>query len=121
MHSMRKLLGHTLLALLLVIAVSTVGKASETPPCEDKLFLQLKAKPLDSLSVREFEYLKMMSSRCDTYTRLMLQATGEAKPDLTKAEEQPRPPMGTGTLVAMSVLTTIVALLVIGAIASSGE
>jgi hypothetical protein len=53
---MKKLLTITLILTTLVTAAQS--------PCKDSLYLALKAKPLDSLTQREFNYYMVKAEEC---------------------------------------------------------
>jgi hypothetical protein len=61
-------------AVLILGSTASYSNADDPPdlenrpnPCEDPLLLELRAEPMDSLSERQFEMLKILEERCTKY------------------------------------------------------
>ena len=53
---------------LLLISLFT-GCATVQSPCNDTRYVALQKKPLDSLSIVEYDYLRRKESECDEFTK----------------------------------------------------
>lgn len=66
-----------------------------TNPCNDPRFLALQRKPIDSLSIREYDFLRTMEDRCAKYDS---QKAEELK------EENTTSPFTVGFLITLGVV-----------------
>ncbi len=57
------------------------ASSAETPtnPCSDKRFRELKQKPIDSLTIREYDFIRTMEDRCEKYKTHALDAEKESQ------------------------------------------
>ena len=108
------------------------GLAETTPqsPCDDPQYLELKKKPLNDMSQREYEYFQQKEKDCTEYRKMLLlksdQPTVTAPPATSQGTVANAPTvqnhgMGAGAIIAISILGTIGFLLVLGALASGGS
>jgi hypothetical protein len=86
--------------------------------------LELKKKALNEMSEREYEYFRQKDKECGEYRKLLL-TRDELPPTtapLTTPQVQASTPegegMGAGAVIAISILGTLGALILIGALAS---
>lgn len=63
-------------------------------PCTDPRFIALREKPIDSLSMREYDFIKTMEDRCNKYT----------------VEQNTSSPFWTAVLITLGVVATIWAI-----------
>ena len=105
-----------------------LAQATPQSPCDETLYLELKKKPLNDMSQREYEYFQQKDKECAEYRRLLLLKGDQPKalpatPQGGVANEPAvqKQGLGAGAIIAISILCTIGVLLVLGALASSGS
>jgi len=63
----------TILVFFLFFSVFLFGQSPGTSPCQDKLYIDIKIKiakdGLDSLTTREWDYYKLMDTKCVEFSK----------------------------------------------------
>lgn len=54
------------------VAIADSAPVGTPSPCDDPLLVQLKSRPLDSLSTREYEYFMQKTKECADYRKAVL-------------------------------------------------
>lgn len=141
MDAARRFVAFWCLSLMVLTPAIVVAQGQQSPssPCEDEVYIGLKQKGLNDMSPREYEYFDRKDKECAEFRRLITSrpvAEQAAQPPVATpqfaapVQIQPVPislqqvtpqdrGMGSGTVIAISILGTIAALVVIGALAGS--
>jgi hypothetical protein len=97
-----------------------LAESAPQSPCDDPQYLELKKKPVGSLTQQEFAYFQEKDKECYEYQRSQIGKTPEQTAQATPA---PAPAvqnggMSAGWIVLLAIAGTVVFLVVLGAIAN---
>jgi len=99
-----------------------IAQATPQSPCEDPQFLELKKKPVGSMNPQEFAYFQQKDKDCSEYQRALLAKSPTTQvAQVTPVVTPQKQGLPAGVIVALAIGGTIVLLLIIGALASSGS
>lgn len=105
------------------VASTDTARAGTPSPCDDPVLVQLKARPLDSLSTREYEYFMQKTKECADHRRAVLldptprkphirEQTGISSFDPEPGDLEDGPDSGgvTGLLLAISLVALTISI-----------
>lgn len=99
-----------------------MAQNAQESPCDDPLYLELKKKPLNDLSEREFQYFQQKEKDCAEYRRLLLIRGQQTPPSAVTPSASMVPiekhGMSAGAVIAFSILGTVAFFVLLGALAS---
>jgi hypothetical protein len=110
-------------------AAFLIAQATPSPPpspCDDPQYLELRAKRLDEMSEREYEYFTRKDKECDLYrTQLITRDTTSVAPPVEqvawpRTAETPRGPnpprVNAGHVLGIILVSAAVSFIVVGAV-----
>ena len=85
------------------------GRQPVNSPCDDERLVLLRKKPIDSLSIREYDFMRTKEQECDKFN-----AAQNAQRINDEQEKSSSSPVGTAILITLAVVGTLYALVKLG-------